>query len=63
MISILHDISVYKKYNTLKLKLYVNHLNFENFNSTALFKLIFLIVLLSNIYLSYAEVDIEVKSG
>lgn len=52
-----------KKKQILKLKLYVNYLNFENFNSTALFKLIFLIVLSSNIYLSYAEVDIEVKSG
>lgn len=47
----------------IKIKLYVNYLNFENFNSTALFKLIFLIVLSSNIYPSYAEVDIEVKSG
>ena len=52
-----------KKKHILKLKLYVNYLNFENFNSTALFKLIFLIVPSSNIYLSYAEVDIEVKSG
>ena len=43
-----------KKKQILKLKLYVNYLNFENFNSTALFKLIFLIVLSSNIYLSYA---------
>ena len=40
-----------KKKHILKLKLYVNYLNFENFNSTALFKLIFLISHFTVVYL------------